>query len=52
MSTGLHMVSPASRGLFQRAILESNPVALRYKDLNQASTSAPPNGAQKLVVCF
>ena len=30
MSTGIHTLSPGSQGLFQQAILQSNPVGLRY----------------------
>lgn len=37
MSVGLHMLSaPASRGRFQKAIMESNPFALPYKSLTEA----------------
>jgi len=31
MSVGIHMVSPSSRGLFQRAIMESNVGGFKYK---------------------
>lgn len=30
MSVGIHLVSPASKGLFRRAIMESNPLGLNY----------------------
>jgi carboxylesterase type B len=36
MSTLLHMLSPSSSGLFQRAILESNPIGLNYRTSQQA----------------
>lgn len=37
MSVGLHVVSPLSKGLFQRVIMESNPIGLLYKTLPQAN---------------
>jgi len=37
MSTGLHLVSPYSKGLFHRIIMESNPTGLLYKDNQHAS---------------
>lgn len=33
MSTGLHLVSPGSDGLYHQAIMESNPSAYRYRTL-------------------
>lgn len=36
MSIGLHLVSPGSKGLFQRAIMESNPSGINYKTLDEA----------------
>lgn len=36
MSIGLHLVSPASKGLFRAAIMESNPSAFQYKDEAEA----------------
>lgn len=36
MSIGLHMISPLSKGLFVRAIQESNPLAILYKDTKGA----------------
>lgn len=35
MSGGLHLVSPASEGLFDKVIMESNPAGFRYRDLKQ-----------------
>lgn len=37
MSGGLHLVSPASNGLFNKLIMESNPSGMRYRDLPEAS---------------
>jgi carboxylesterase type B len=37
MSTGIHLVSPKSKGLFHRAIMESNPAAWNYRDVKSAS---------------
>lgn len=37
MSIGLHLVSPNSKGLFQQAIMESNPSAFAYKNLSAAA---------------
>eukprot|EP00762_Andalucia_godoyi_P003951 ANDGO_05739.mRNA.1 Crystal protein len=31
ISVGLHLVSPASRGLFHQAIIQSNPFAMRFR---------------------
>jgi len=31
MSIGLHLISPASRGLFRAAVMESNPYGIPYK---------------------
>ena len=43
MSVAVHLVSPASRGLFQRAILESNVAAFRYqKAIDQVRMTATP----------
>ena len=43
MSVAVHLVSPASRGLFQRAILESNVAAFRYqKAIDQVGMGATP----------
>jgi carboxylesterase type B len=36
MSTGLHLISPPSHGLFRAAILESNPYGLPYKRPREA----------------
>ncbi|MCP4303857.1 MAG: carboxylesterase family protein [bacterium] len=36
-SIGLHLVAPASRGLFQSAIMESNPLGLPFKSPSAAS---------------
>ncbi len=36
MSTGLHLLSPGSQGLFKNAILQSNPVGLRYMTNDRA----------------
>lgn len=42
-SVGTHLVSPQSRGLFHRAIMQSNPYSLRFRtkgaDSNRASTA-------------
>ena len=40
MSTGIHLVSPKSAGLFRAAIMESNPYGLPYKTLKQAEPLA------------
>ena len=40
MSTGIHMVSPGSKGLFSKAILESNPFGLPYHTRETADTNA------------
>merc|ERR1719238_905881 len=40
MSVGIHMVSPASRGLFQRAIMESNVGGFKYKTAEQSKALA------------
>lgn len=36
MSVGIHMTSPASKGLFHRAIMESNPLGFRYRTVPHA----------------
>ena len=33
MSVGLHLISPGSAGLFNRAIMESNPAGFKYRDV-------------------
>ncbi|PRP79520.1 butyrylcholinesterase-like [Planoprotostelium fungivorum] len=38
ISVGLHLTSERSRGLFHRAILQSNPVSLLHKTREQAET--------------
>jgi len=40
MSVGIHMVSPASKGLFQRAIMESNVGGFLYKTPEQQKSLA------------
>jgi para-nitrobenzyl esterase len=35
-STGLHLVSPASRGLFQRAVMHSGPITIRWPTMDEA----------------
>lgn len=40
MSTGIHLVSPKSAGLFRAAMMESNPYGLPYKTLKQAEPLA------------
>lgn len=37
MSIGVHLTSPKSAGLFQRAIMESNVGAYNYKNISEAS---------------
>lgn len=32
MSVGLHLIAPGSAGLFNRAIMESNPAGYLYRD--------------------
>jgi carboxylesterase type B len=46
MSVGLHLVSPLSAGLFDVAIMESNPAAWRYK--NQSSGAVMGNAFAKV----
>jgi acetylcholinesterase/cholinesterase len=40
MSVGIHMTSPGSQGLFSKAIMESNPLALPYHNRAQADENA------------
>jgi len=37
MSIGIHLVSPASAGLFHRAVMESNPLGYRYRSRDDAA---------------
>ncbi len=39
MSVSIHLVSPASKGLFQRAIMESNVAAFRYQKATDQTLS-------------
>lgn len=36
MSVGIHLLSPGSKGLFNRAIMESNPAGYRYRSLAES----------------
>jgi carboxylesterase type B len=40
MSVAVHMTSPGSKGLFHRAVMQSNPWTMTYRDEEDAASSA------------
>jgi carboxylesterase type B len=36
MSTAVHLISPLSKGLFHRAIMESDPFSIEIPDLDES----------------
>ena len=50
MSVGLHLLSiPSSEGLFESALMESNPLSLPYKSVEQATK--PGQCLQEMLGC-